>query len=144
MKKKLVVAAVVAILVAMDASAQGLKRYNDWANGYSGDSEATYYSQGFSQSLALQSRQNGIKYGAVITEYSKLSKEDNFLLWSALNEYDLRDGECYVVTLYSDNTNRTSSLWGCMTAITLWVTIKNNGNSCTIHDMFRSDIKKRF
>ena len=35
--------------------------------------------------------------GMILGQKTKLTKEENFLIWSALNEYELLDGEVYFV-----------------------------------------------
>ena len=37
--------------------------------------------------------------GMILGKKTKLTKEENFLIWSALNEYELLDGEVYIVEI---------------------------------------------
>lgn len=101
--KKAVVVLVIALFVATFASAQMLKSYYDWENGYSGKAYALY--------VNTTNTVDPIDVASSVREYSltlglhylrpahKLSKQEYFLIKSALNEYNCSKNEIYYVTL---------------------------------------------
>lgn len=60
--------------------------------------------------------------GKILGKKTKLTKEENFLIWSALNEYELLDGEIYLVVISTPPYTETLSFL---------VMITDNGNSYT-------------
>ena len=54
-------------------------------------------------------------------DLTKLSKSNVWLCWQALNEYDISDGESYMVLMYKEPFSPEG--------IALYVTITNNGTS---------------
>lgn len=118
MKKKLICLAVTMLLVVAICSGTEFKYYSDW-QGHSGYAVAEYCtthdSSVFNKPNFLDDRfreslddfEEGIKTLGYVKsrDIKKLSKEESFLIWSALNEYELLDGEVYkVVTHSSDPT----------------------------------------
>lgn len=68
-------------------------KYEDKKNGYSGWACASYcrndeFLQGFIRRRRIDS-----------VPYSKLTYEESFLMWSALDEYDYKKGEIYIVEI---------------------------------------------
>ena len=60
--------------------------------------------------------------GMILGKKTKLTKEENFLIWSALNEYELLDGEVYIVGI--STPPYAEGLW-------FQVMITDNGNGYT-------------
>ena len=56
-------------------------------------------------------------------DLTKLSKSNVWLCWQALHEYDISDGESYIVFMYKEPFSPEG--------IALYVTITNNGTSFT-------------
>lgn len=112
--KKLICLAATMLLVVAVCSGQ-IKYYSDW-QGHSGYAAAEYcgnlidtlgsssafYSyniEGFLQNLQRSQTELKEQFGFdKVRDIEKLSKEENFLIWSALNEYELSDGDAYVVS----------------------------------------------
>ena len=132
--KKLICLAVVMPLVVAVCSGQ-MKYYSDW-QGHSGYAVAEYCTTHdpsvFNKQSFLDDRfreslddlAEGVKSlgYAKSGDIKKLSKQENFLIWSALNEYELLDGEVYkVVTYSSDSTDPYRQAF--------FVCIMNNGKS---------------
>lgn len=140
--KKLICLAVVMPLVVAVCSGE-MRYYSDWKTGYKGyvdiaytvnlidelGSSSAFYSyniEGLLQNLQKVrdtefKKQMGIDK---VRDIEKLSKEENFLLWSALNEYELSDGDMYSVTCTSSlqpGPKPTSKYFS--------IVIINNGNS---------------
>lgn len=119
MKKKLIVSAF-ALMFAMVSMESEVKHYSDKAKGYGGWAGAKYlgttrtvdlgyYDTGdFVYDILYGEIKEGYeKDGFVITEpATKISKEENFLAWSSLGEYDIEDGEVYEVCLQCENSER--------------------------------------
>ncbi len=86
--------------------AQTPKWYQDSKNQYQGYANATYY--GNDDSYDLYTVHKGVLEVASKTliyssAYQKLSREDTFLLWSALNEWDYKIGDIYNVLIMYPN-----------------------------------------
>ena len=60
--------------------------------------------------------------GMILEKKTKLTKEENFLIWSALNEYELLDGEVYFVVISTPPYTE---------ALAFLVMITDNGNGYT-------------
>ena len=60
--------------------------------------------------------------GMILEKKTKLTKEENFLIWSALNEYELLDGEVYFVVISTPPYTE---------ALSFLVMITDNGNGYT-------------
>ena len=60
--------------------------------------------------------------GMILEKKTKLTKEENFLIWSALNEYELLDGEVYFVAISTPPYTE---------ALSFLVMITDNGNGYT-------------
>ena len=84
--------------------------YNDYKNGYSGSAFATFKGTvtGSSEQEILSFSEEAINTIATKTGLSflgqnyKLSKEEIFLLWSALDEYNYKKDELYFVQIAHD------------------------------------------
>lgn len=119
MNKKLIMAAAV-LLFTMLSMVGEVKHYSDKAKGYSGWAgirylgttrtvDLDYYDTGdFVYDILYGETKEGYeKDGFFITEpATKISKEESFLAWSALGEYDIEDGEVYEVCLQCENSER--------------------------------------
>lgn len=66
--------------------------------------------------------------GMILGKKTKLTKEENFLIWSALNEYELLDGEIYLVVISTPPYTE---------ALSFLVMITDNGNSYTWYGGWR-------
>ena len=103
MKKKLIMSAVALMLSMVTAMAKDAKYYSDSANGYGGIARAEYLGTAKTYDLSYYDSGDFIydivegdikksfeKQGFVITRpLSKLSKEEVFLIWEAVCEYDI-------------------------------------------------------
>lgn len=97
--------------------AVNMKYYSDLLNGYSGVAGANCF--GTTEALDpsfLDSKEYFPKRveqaGFIITRHlEKLSKAENFLIWKALDEYNLEDGELYNITVKCDNSKEFLSLY---------------------------------
>ena len=88
--------------------AEDLKFYSFKDEGYSGYAIASYmaYMPAFDvvEKLAESNEEYYKKHNAFIRyNMGKLSKQESFLLWSALNEYNYKDGEMYAVVIKQKN-----------------------------------------
>lgn len=82
--------------------APNMKHYSDLLNGYSGVAGANYYMTNESNQILIYW---GPPKGFIYTRpLEKLSKEERFLIWKALNEYSLKDREAYYVIVKCDNS----------------------------------------
>ncbi|MBD5446372.1 MAG: hypothetical protein HDR32_01160 [Treponema sp.] len=98
-----------------------MKYYSDLLNGYSGVAGANYYTR--TESIPIYW---GPPTGFIETRpLEKLSKEEGFLIWKALNEYNLKDGEVYHVTVKCDNSEEF---------LILYAEIYSNGKNFFQHD----------
>lgn len=87
------------------------KYYSDRENGYSGKALAQY--MGTFPKKEIEEKAHMMSYvfnmmamGQGLTfmgPLEKISKEVNFFIWSALNEYRFSDNEVYGITINSDN-----------------------------------------
>ena len=66
--------------------------------------------------------------GMILEKKTKLTKEENFLIWSALNEYELLDGEVYFVAISTPPYTEVLSFL---------VMITDNGNGYTWYGGWR-------
>lgn len=97
--------------------AVNMKYYSDLSNGYSGEAGAKYF--GTTKTLDpsfLDSKEYFPKRveqaGFIVTRHlEKLSKAENFLIWKALDEYNVEDGELYNVTVKCANSEEFLSLY---------------------------------
>ena len=121
-KLRLCLIIIFASISCLKLSAANMKPYIDWDNGYSGYANADYVgtTRTINPSQFAEEGERRIRaFGATITRYcQKLSKSENFLLWSALNEYNYSDNEIYSVTIQQG-----------MQILQLIVVIRENGNS---------------
>ncbi len=125
MKKKMILCVVLLFSLVSVLNAVGPKYYYDYKNGYEGHSLANYVGTTKKFDISILNKGN-IDYmlscGSFVEPLSKLTKEENFLLWSALREFDIRDNEVYSVYIHSSSLRAS-------TAVMLYVVIKENGNS---------------
>lgn len=126
MKKKLIVCLALLCCTIFPVAAQEL--YSDRSNGYSGHAGAHYI--GTTKDVNLAEHWAGLerhmgKRFTFLRAIQKLSKEENFLLWSALNEYELSSNEVYQVAITWENKSTT---------LALLVVITDKGRSCTLYD----------
>ena len=142
MKKKTIICMVLLCCTMLPVMAVEGKVYRDYLNGYGGIAWAIFEDR-------IELRYNGErdllsellhKYDLIMqeivvpttlpdfvrTRYDvKLTKEEIFLLWSALHEYELSDGEMYAVNLSPENIyGKHSSM------MVVAVLIKDNCTSC--------------
>lgn len=128
MRKKLIVVMVSLLMAVLPVTAER-KHYSDRANGYGGYASATY--KGTANMTVLdyydseayfffQKTMLGAMNLVLTRRLKKASNAENFLIWKALDEYDIEDGEVYSVAVTCDNSSET---------LGLMVEIFNNGNS---------------
>ncbi len=109
MKKRLLVFSVI-MSVTVLLQAEGYKYYSDTKNGYSGSAMAFYvgttkdinpsdYLVGYERFL----REKGYN---IVGYCTKLSKQEDFLFWAALNEYKCAAKEVYSVSIKIEGENR--------------------------------------
>lgn len=124
MKKKLIVSAFALMLAIVSATAKDAKHYSDSANGYDGFAGADYLGTTDTYDLSYYDtgdfiydvvegdiKKNFEKQGYVITRpLTKLSKEEVFLIWKAVCEYDVHDGDVYGVFVQCENIGEYLSL----------------------------------
>lgn len=124
MKTKCVVAAVAVAFAMLSATAKGSKHYSNSAGGYSGWAGAEY--RGTTETYDLSYYDTGDliydvvegdvkksfeEQGYVITKpLSKMSKEEEFLIWKALGEYDIEDGKVYGGIVQRKNSDESLGL----------------------------------
>lgn len=137
--KKLICLAATMLLVVAVCSGE-MRYYSDWETGYKGyvdiaytgnlidklGSSSAFYSYDIGEFLQnLQRSQTEQKEQLLgfdkVRDIEKLSKEENFLIWSALNEYELSDGDAYVVSCTTSLTQPNVKYFT--------VVIINNGKS---------------
>lgn len=107
MKKKIlfIILAVMVIPFAFGTP----KYYYDYNSGYFGMSSALYWGKDNEVNLEVllpdlkQLNINSIVPQIFLGEVEKLTKEEGFLLWKALEEYDYKIGEYYLVSIYRGN-----------------------------------------
>ena len=125
MKRVGIVFAIFFIAVQVICANEPFKYYSDWETGYKGYAEAVYMDKGNIEQN-LEKARKGLEETASSDEYDvsdilKLTKEDLWLCRSALSEYDLEDGEIYLVYWYYTPDPDTAKI--------LIAVIKDNGNS---------------
>lgn len=108
MKKKLV-CMVLLCCTMLPVMAAEEKIYRDYINGYSGYAVVEFLPS--KNGMLIQSNGEFLSIsevcdlvatelaGMILGKKTKLTKEENFLIWSALNEYELLDGEVYIVEI---------------------------------------------
>lgn len=84
-----------------------VKRYSDWEKGFSGYAGAEYVGTTKTidpKTYSLQCGYRILNSGMTILRYcDKLSKQEIFLLWAALDQYDFSNGEIYTVYILQNN-----------------------------------------
>ena len=126
MKRVGIVVAIFFIAVqAICAGDFDFKYYSDWETGYKGYAKAVYMDKGNIEQK-LEKVRKGLEETAPSDEYEisdilKLTKGDLWLCRSALSEYDLEDGEIYLVYWYHMPDPDTAKI--------LIAVIKDNGKS---------------
>lgn len=144
MKKKTILCMVLLCCTMLPVMAAEEKIYRDYINGYSGSAMAIFLpskngivtgSNGKPLSLpeVCDSIETGAMEGLIkLGKREKLTKEENFLIWSALNEYELLDGEVYMVGITTD-----PSIGYDAEFLLFLVTITDNGRGYTWYGGFR-------
>ena len=138
MKKKLVCIVVLCCTMLPVMAAEG-KIYRDYINGYSGYAIAEFFPskngmlihQSNGEFLSISEACDLVATelaGMILGKKTKLTKEENFLIWSALNEYELLDGEVYTVEI---STPPYTEVLGVLVMIT------DNGNGYTWYGGWR-------
>ena len=101
------------------------KYYSDCVTGYKGYAEAKYIGKGDTERYLEEVRKNVEEIDSddesEVADILKLTKEDLWLCRSALSEYDLEDGEIYLVYWYYTPDPDTAKI--------LIAVIKDNGKS---------------
>ncbi len=105
--KKLLLCFIVVFFALSSIAASDLKFYSDRQCGYSGYAMAEYIGTldyiGPHACAGIQ-ESNMYKSGCIkVGHCSKVSKQENFLLWEALDEYHYRANEVYTVLILQDN-----------------------------------------
>ena len=121
----------VAVLICWQSSGDEYKEYYDKKNGYKGEAICLY--MGLKGDMykddiySLRDKfihfhiNNGLVEG--INEVKKLTKEEIFLIWSALEEYNYAENEVYVLNIKKEKYP------GYQWVYYIWVQITDNGNS---------------
>lgn len=125
MKKKFAFFILLSTLVLYGASSQQLKSYSDYRNGFAGLASAKY--QGMIYSINIDAHISQLKTLAYSGQngtsnpfhVSKLTEEQRFLMWSALNEYNYSEDEVYdiyiqtgsVILLLVVQFGKNGNLW---------------------------------
>ena len=107
MKKKIVLLSFF-LFILSQISANELKWYSDFSTGYCGYAGASYKGTTSTVNpgqLATTIEQGYRSMGVFhfINHPQKLSKQQNFLLWEALREYDIVNNGVYVVMIAEKN-----------------------------------------
>lgn len=137
MKKKTILCMVLLCCTMLPVMAAEEKIYRDYINGYSGYAIAEFLP---SKNGMIIHQSNGEFLsisevcdllatelaGMILGKKTKLTKEENFLIWSALNEYELLDGEVYMVGITTD-----PSIGYDAEFLLFLVTITDNGRGYT-------------
>lgn len=99
-----------AISEILDLVEMDTKHYSDWATGYSGDVAIEF--KGTTRSVdpkkivgEAESNQKKSRLFPITRYCEKLSKEESFLIWKALGEYDIKDDEVYSVIVAPDDSD---------------------------------------
>ena len=149
MKKKQIICIVVLCCTMLPVMATEGKIYRDYSNGYAGYAVAEFWPSkngivtdrdGVSRSLSefCDFYETEIKsHGTFLGKKEKLTKEETFLIWSALDEYELLNGEVYVVIITTDQV-----LGDGVEFSYFLVTIADNGRSCTPYGGWVINIKQ--
>lgn len=107
MKKKTIICMLVLCCTMLPVMAAWPKFYYDYSRGYKGEAYAEFLPS--KNGMLIQSNGEFLSIseacdlaeteqpGIILGKKTKLTKEENFLIWSALNEYELLDGEVYFV-----------------------------------------------
>lgn len=132
--KKLICLAVVMLVVAVCSGR--VRYYSDQSTGYEGNAAADYVGNTVTKRGMFSTFDELVDYVKTdsismfdteelfkVRYIEKLSKEESFLIWSALNEYDYEDGDLYAVTV------DPPELWGVLGWRLFGVCITNNGKS---------------
>ena len=132
MKKKTILCMVLLCCTILPVMARGPKFYYDYSRGYKGGGVALFENKTasiYDETLLREvfdnyERKMQEEFGWVRgRDDIKITKEDSFLLWSALNEYDLSTGEIYAVFVTPiNNLGRYLIFFSVM--------ITDNGNNC--------------
>lgn len=105
-KKKLYLLSIIILLCPVIATTDGWKYYADQKNGYSGIASATFWSGSPSVKEVIGMYQRAyFKTGIGGTPLEKMSMQEKFLITSALHEYDIKEGEEYIVTVQTHGSN---------------------------------------
>ena len=108
MIKKISVSVLFALCVSSATLFADSKEYVDYDLGYKGQASITYICEEESRDAFFENartdmvelyEENGWKYRFT----SKFTKEEDWLVWKALGEYDYRDNEVYRITGISSN-----------------------------------------
>lgn len=108
MIKKISLCVLFAIAVSSVTLFADSKEYVDYDLGYKGQASITYICEEESRDAFFENartdmielyEENGWKYRFT----SKFTKEEDWLVWKALGEYDYRDNEVYRITGISSN-----------------------------------------
>ena len=142
MKKKTILCMILLCCTMLPVMAAEGKFYRDYSKGYKGIAMVTFEGR-------TESRYDGKrdlllevldKYDRIFQETviptvlhdcirgvynARLTKEETFLLWSALHEYELSDGEMYAGILSAENQFGMYSSFMVVAVI-----ITSNGTSC--------------
>ena len=114
------------------------KFYRDYSKGYKGEALAEFLPS--KNGMLIQSNGEFLSIseacdlvateqtGMILEKKTKLTKEENFLIWSALNEYELLDGEVYIVAISTPPYTEVLSFL---------VMITDNGNGYTWYGGWR-------
>lgn len=93
-----------------------LKYYSDFSSGYSGVAIATYI-----EKSEVQEFKNKIASDPNTRSIDKLTKNNSWLAWKALGEWDYKPGETYLIMCAENQWSKN--------AVVLLVTISNDGKS---------------
>ena len=97
--KKAMILCLLLVLVCGSMWAQQGKYYSDSRNSYKGFAEATYLKTDTSISLDKVVKDWLKEMKQYKLSPGKMTKEQEWLFWQALNEYNYKDGELYMITI---------------------------------------------
>lgn len=129
MKKFFLLLVVILIYCQTSFAGDLYKKYYDKKNGYKGESCCMYVGckgDGTPFSDIYEQRDFCIRTQSAyadIFEVKKLTKEDIFLIWSALEEFNYVEDEIYHIAIKKQNYS------GYQWVYWIWVQITDNGNS---------------
>ena len=138
MKKKTIICMLVLCCTMLPVLAGGPKFYYDYSSGYKGEALAEFLPS--KNGMLIQSNGEFLSIseacdlvapeqtGMTLEKKTKLTKEENFLIRSALNEYELLDGELYLVVISTPPYTE---------ALSFLVMITDNGNGYTWYGGWR-------